>query len=140
VRVAGAVPALVVVAQDRGDAGQLGALGELGARARMALHRVVLARLEPARLEQHGARHDDFADVVEQSRERRLRDRAPIEPGRVGELDRDARDARGMLGIGGDLRVEPARELEQPREIDALSLFHRRMIDQLCGVLRPSRE
>ena len=120
-RIARAVPALVVVAQDRGDARQLGALGELGARARVALDRVVLARIEPARLEQHRARHDDLADVVEQACERRLRDGPAVEPGRVGELDRDARDPRGVLGVGGDLRIEPASELEQPREVDALA-------------------
>ncbi len=105
----------------------------------MALDRVVLARLEPARLEQHRARHDDLADVVEQAGERRLRDGAAVEAGRVGELDRDARDPGRVLGVGGDLRVEPACELEQAREVDALSLFHRRMIDQVSAVLRPSR-
>ena len=44
VRVAGAVPALVVVAQDRRDARQRSTLGQLGARARVALDGVVLAR------------------------------------------------------------------------------------------------
>ena len=77
--------------------------------------------VEPARLEQHGARHDDLADVVQQAGERRLRDAAAVEPGRVGQLDRDARDSRRMLGVGGDLRVEPASQLEQAREVDALS-------------------
>ena len=131
VRVAGAVPALVVVAQDRGDARQSGALGELRARVRMSLDGVVLAGLEPARLEQDRARHDDLADVVQQAGERRLRDAAAVEPGRVGQLDRDARDARRMLGVGRDLRVEPASQLEQAREVDALATVHRRMIDQV---------
>jgi len=77
---------------------------------------------------------------VEQPRERRLGDGPAVEAGRIGELDRDARDPRRVLGIRGDLRIEPACELEQPREVDALSRFHLRMIDQLCAVLRPSRE
>ena len=105
----------------------------------MALDRVVLARLEPARLEQDGARDDDLADVVQQAGERRLRDAAAVEPGRVGQLDRHARDARRVLRVGGDLRIQPASKLEQAREIDALATVHRRMIDQVSRALRPSR-
>ena len=71
-------------------------------------------------LSRTGARDDDLAHVVEEPRERRLGDGAAVEARRVGELDRDARDAGRVLGVGGDLRIEPASELEQAREVDAL--------------------
>jgi hypothetical protein len=53
----------------------------------LALDGVVLALVQPPGLEQHGARDDDLAHVVEQPGERRLGDGATVQAGRVGELD-----------------------------------------------------
>jgi len=106
----------------------------------MPLDLVELALVERTPLGQDRHRHGDLPDVVQQAAQRRERDVRAVQAGGVRKRERHARDARRVLGVGRDLGIQPARELEQPRKIDALSLVHPRMIDQVCGGSRPPRQ
>ena len=87
----------------------------------MALDLVELAVVERAALGQDRHRHRDLADVVQQAADRGEGDVGPVEAGCVRERECDPGDACRVLGIGRDLRIEPASELEQPRQIERVS-------------------
>ena len=100
VRVAGAVPALVVAAGDLlGQAHHAGAAvaQDLRADQRVHLHLVELGRGERAFLEQDRVAHGDLADVVDPRRHLDVRDEAVVQTEQARDAAGQRADAQGVL-------------------------------------------
>ena len=125
--IAGAVPALVVVADDRHGAVQAPELADdPRALVRMALHELVLLVGETAGLAEDGVRDGELADVVEEARV--AEHGQPV--GRKAELraerDDDPADALRVTGGVGILRLD--------RRVQALDRLERAVLEAAIGL------
>ena len=131
VRVAHAVIALVVVADDRGQFPVHGDAGEHGvAGPGVLLDEFVVERGEPAGLEQHRVRGGDLADVVEDGRLLEQVDLRSGQPQAFGEQPAVARHPHGVAGGVGVALVDHVGKREDgllevlpPLPLQAVHLF-----------------